>query len=178
MTDPLGDKRPEDVLLDILGTDTYCTAQVDYLIAGYLARDEFGHELLEGYLLARVAADRKRKALSRILKHTGLNDGPPWAQLVPELEQLGAFRDRVAHSQPDHGNVLRRLRRIAGRNDVWEISHEELRAQWNRAIACQSQVVGLAQALAARPDGLSVHIGQRGVVSTPVEIPEDDAGDV
>ena len=60
------------------------------------------------------------------------------------MQLLTEFRNRVAHSQPDHGNVLRRLVRYRGENDSWTLTRDEVVDQWNRAIHCQSWVIAVS----------------------------------
>lgn len=132
--------EPHGLLSEVLGSDLLCNSMMDFLTAAYLGRNEFSRELIEADLLERKDTSWKRRTLKLLIDRLGLQHDP-YSSLASELDELSTFRNRVAHSQPDHGNPLRRLRRANGRNQpVWLITEEEVRAQRGRGMACQSQL--------------------------------------
>ena len=153
MTGPIDGKRPEDLLWEVLGLETYCDSAVDYLIAGYLARDGFSRQLLESELVGRKPAEWKRRTLTTIIDREGFSY-TPYDRLPTSLKVLSDFRNRVAHSQPDHGNVLRRLRRDRAENQpAWELTVDEVTSHWQRGIECQAQLLFLTVEVSRKIQG-------------------------
>jgi hypothetical protein len=140
MTDPsqTSDRVPEDVI--VYAVD--CEAALDYAFALYLGRNEDCSILIEEWLLKRFSFGEKLGLLKRIIELEHL-DWAPYENLVPELQKLFDFRNAVAHSAPDHGDRFRRRRRRGTRNEVFEITADELAEQMHRGMGCHSAVWGL-----------------------------------
>lgn len=143
MTTPGNDTQAwaHRALNDVLSADVLCTSMINYLLAVYLARNDFAASLLERDFLDRRASNEWRQdTLRRVIAREGV-DFNPYDALPDELKLLSDFRNRVAHSQADHGNPLRRLRRRRAENEpVWVISEAELAMQQERGMTCQSQL--------------------------------------
>jgi hypothetical protein len=155
MTGPTDGKRAEDLLWEVLGLESYCNSLLDYLIAGYLGRDAFSQQLLESELVGRKPVDWKLKTLRTITEREGFSY-QPYDGLSKSLKALSDFRNGIAHSQPDHGNVLRRLRRQRAQNQpVWELTADEITAQWQLGIECQSQLLFLTVEVSRKIEGES-----------------------
>ncbi|TDD56840.1 hypothetical protein E1263_25000 [Kribbella antibiotica] len=137
---------PEDVI--VYAVD--CEAALDYAFALYLGRTQDCSILIEEWLLKRFSFGEKLGLLKRIIELEGLI-WAPYETLVPELQKLFDFRNAVAHSAPDHGNRFSRKRRRAARNEVFEISADELAEQMHRGMRCQSAVWGLPTYLTSNP---------------------------
>ena len=142
MTSATAGKRPEELLHEVLGYDVLCSTYLDYTLAAYLGRDIAARLVLEP-LIERQPQSWKRKTLDVIIEQERLGF-PPFDGLTADLALLSDFRNRFAHSQPDHGDVLRRLRRYRGANQpVWLISENEIVEQFDRGMRCHSQLDAL-----------------------------------
>jgi hypothetical protein len=77
-------------------------------------------------------------------------DAPPYDTLVAELKKLFDYRDKIAHSQPDHGDRYHRLRRRHGVNVHVTVTEEELTAELDRGMRCHSALDGLPYHVSVR----------------------------
>ena len=55
-----------------------------------------------------------------------------------ELALLFKFRNIIAHSKPDHGDRYRRLRRREGKNELVEVTAEQVTREIQRGKVCHS----------------------------------------
>lgn len=135
----MADDDPVALLWQVISYDALCGAILDHFISAYLARDEFCAGFIERELVERKPAVWKRETLASLIRQGG-EDVAAFASLPAELAQLSRFRDAVVHSQADHGNQLRRLRRRKAKNEVWEITAQEIRDQNQRGMTCHSRL--------------------------------------
>src|SRR3954451_10925056 len=81
-------------LSDVLSADVLCTSMVNYLLAVYLARDDFAAALIERDFLDWKSSDWRRKTLKRVIEREGV-DYNPYDTLPGELKLLSDFRNGV-----------------------------------------------------------------------------------
>jgi hypothetical protein len=134
----------------VLGGDADCEAQLDYVLALYLGRDDFCSILIEDVLLDRLSHDKKRNLLGKMLRRHALTE-PPYKTLVEDLRKLRDFRNELAHTVGRENDPWQRIRRRAGQNFVSTITEPEVVEQLERAMLCQSALNGLRFYLADRP---------------------------
>jgi hypothetical protein len=133
----------------VLGADADCEALLDYLIAVYLGRDDFSSILIEDVLLDRLGHDKKRDILHRLLRRHGV-DYAPYDTLPAELKKLRDFRNDLAHTVADATNPFHRIRRRGGQNELTTLTEDDIAAQIDRGMRCQSALGFLAD-LKERP---------------------------
>jgi hypothetical protein len=132
------DKRiPED----LLGYPAECDAMLDYLGALMTGADDderFAIERAQGGV--RTSRDKKIKLVMRESREQrpDVAGVEPYVSLPSKLKQLFDYRDKIAHSAPDHGDRYRRFRRVGGVNEVVIVTQEEVDREWQRGIECQS----------------------------------------
>jgi hypothetical protein len=127
---------PEDVLL----YGAQCEAQLDYILSVILGADDFARHLIEAHFVSRASRDRKLEALNAVMRQycPDVADAAPYDALIAELRQLFTYRDKIAHSRPDHGDRYHRLRRHRGVNERITVTEEELAVELDRGMRCES----------------------------------------
>jgi hypothetical protein len=140
---PESARVPEDVLL----YGALCEALLDYTLSVILGADDPGRHLLEAHFVSRTPRDQKLKALDQVmhLYCPDVADVPPYDTLVGELRRVFEYRDKFAHSQPDHGDRYHRLRRHRGVNERVTVTEAELAAELDRGMRCHSALAFIPQ---------------------------------
>lgn len=57
---------------------------------------------------------------------------------------LFEYRDKIAHSQPDRGDRYNRIRRRHGLEERFAVTEEELTAELDRGMRCQSTLTSVS----------------------------------
>lgn len=139
------ERIPEDVIL----YGTLCEDLLGFWIAYLLGHDDDSRMFIEEHLVSRAPRDRKLEMLRLLLadRLPEIMKEPPYATLFKRetgtLARLFDFRDRVAHSQPLHGQRFERVRRVKARNVPFIIDDDEMAAAWARGILCHSALTGI-----------------------------------